>query len=538
MGFSFKIRLGVFLSLFLGFVGAHGGPTLPEAVCVGNQCLDQLQRVVGQTTPDTLLNTVMVQNKLQVELFRASQLRAGLETMFSAQALDEAIRECREMTTTFKPPKYGTPEDLEAMCKRPEIVKEREKYDGFSPPFTDKYNRKKDAALEYARRVASTMSGLLLARIAVSKIKIASLEGRDEVIDKLPFPLNSCPNGKNEEFPYWHSMQEVVFENFKKSVKGPNLRRVEVGGDPAMVQELKEDVRKSEQLLASLCNDDIVSATAPFVADPRVGMLMFNAPTFDEDGRARLRDMVGFCRYGDIKERIEKFRGQLTWLFDGLTMVIGFFGPPGQAIATAANVGFYGIKTGQAYVKAEELRSEYLAGIRSGIETVSEDLVADAENEVVSTAMEAGIVMAVEGLSWATMTPLARIAGKKLLSLVRNSKELAEALASGALKLLDDAIEFAGVRISLKSLPSETIGLIKKAFQYLSKKSLAQAAKINLRALVDTLEAITQKYGAAAAERFEEILARRGRKALEKYGCRVLTVLGPGVSTAMWARGY
>jgi hypothetical protein len=69
----------------------------------------------------------------------------------------------------------------------------------------------------------------------------------------------------------------------------------------------------------------------------------------------------------------------------------------------------------------------------------------------------------------------------------------------------------------------------------MGRLGLAQSAKVNVRLLADTIAELSTRFGAEMAQKFEKYIGQYGRKGLERYGCRVLGVLGPAASTGAWA---
>ncbi len=515
---------------------------LAQATCQGAECLEQLGIILENALPDTVLPIMAIQARLRDELLRTAQFQLGAEATLRLDELEGSVRECREASAKLPPIRYGSAEDLQTMCASPAVIEARKKYDGISIPLpffvNEKYDRKVAAQKAYHRKVAETLSGLLLARLAVmqSRLDVVSGKvGKDGKAAPLPFPVESCPNAQKGEFTYPYEVQGKHYENYRETLRAAGGLPDTGSLGPEGREQIIRDIALSTEALRSLCQDDLVSATAEHVQDPRMSMLMFNSPSFDPASPEGVVDQVTFCRYGDIKERIERFKSRLTWLYDGLTLGIGFLGPKGMALASVANVGLYGALAGQASIQAQKLREEYLAGVRSGVETVSEDRVTEAENKLVNTLLEAGIVTAFEGVAWGIASPAARAAGKTLLGLLRTPGAFAKMLAEGTLTLAADGLRFAGQFIPFKGLPGSAVSMIKRAFAYMGRLGLAQSAKVNVRLLADTIAELSTRFGAEMAQKFEKYIGQYGRKGLERYGCRVLGVLGPAASTGAWA---
>ncbi len=529
--------------MLLGLLGSApaqaGGDSASAAFCQGSDCLERLESMLGTALPDTLLGTLKIQAHLRDELFQASQFTLGVEETLKLDALEASTRQCEDALQKAPKIRYGSPEDLEKMCNDPAVLNAKKQYDGVSIPYlweSEKYDRKVAAQKAYHRKVAERLSGLLLARIAVAQTRLDTLNGPGQLtITPLPFPVESCPNAKKGEFTYPYPAQSAQYQHYRETLKQGGVAPDTGSLGSEGIQQISNDLAQSRELLRQLCQNDIVSATADHVQDPRMSMLVFNSDSFDPASPEGIIDQVTFCRYGDIRERVREATGKLTWLYDGLTLGIGFLGPKGMALASVANVGLYGALAGQAYVQAEKLREKFMIGERTGVPIVSEDTVVEAENKLVSTLIEAGIVTGVEAASWAAANPSVRVLGGKLLKLIRSSGGVAQAMAEGSLKVLADGVVLLGTKIPFSDLPAKAVSAFKKGFQYLAKRELAQAAKMNVRALVDTMDEIASKYGTAVAQKFEEYIGRYGRKGLDKYGCRLLTVVGPGASAATWA---
>lgn len=542
-----------------------------QVACVlgqGGECLENLSNAIGKKAPELTTDMAILMKKLTKSITKVQgDLFENLITRnYAIERFSQDVKTCEDLSAKLPDLNYNNFNELKAMCNEPAVKRATEADSGFSLWPSD-IRRKKRKQIAYHKELAEKMSALLLARQTQFHMELRSLEANHPIITTVnqsiplaerrkrlkardrthqghlkPIP-QGCPNSYRNNFNYSYPPQDQIFKVAGSSYSKDELKTLTEGisaeGAAAKRDELLKKIAFTEEKLTTICDKDLYSPLAPGIRDfigakrmdPLAALTVFNSKP-QATGQKLLDMQATFCKYSNLKSAATSFVKNGQWLYDGITLVVGFFGVHGAAVASVANVGLYSALSAQAFLQAEEMREKYVLSP----EIYYEEMVT-AENEAIAEMIRGGLIISIEGAMWTLPVVGRRVLGPFLKwAKAGTGALLAKLLEKGATivggKLL---IRIGGKMVNiLKDLPASVSSKILKYMGYLLNLPLAQKAIVSVRTLTEATAQAIAKYGKEKGGKIavwmREQLDKKGNKWLKNFCCEKLMATGAGTA--------
>ena len=546
------------IKILLFFISANCfAQDLQTLNCQAGNCITFISENLSNVGPEQTINLINIQEQLAKELEAQKEILLSFEVNYNANNLKENISSCEKIIDEYKKPKYTTLDDLKAMCENPELKKLKEtEYDSWIPGWNR--DKKQSAQQAYHRILGNKVTAVMLSRQAAIMISLNRLYKKDKYTSLSPTPSTCTNDSVNHSFELPTETIQTSFDQYRNHISQGYGDNESLSTDEVnQAIRLEQDLKKTQEEIRKICEDNFILATSPYLTDARMSFLIFNDQNYPHGKKEGLVHQITFCRYLGIHGFVKKVEQFSLHGIDGLGILLGLDPTIGSAVASASAVSAYAYQAANSHSVANKLAKEYVAVVETvGIDLLnsqneaekklaqeklkslyerSEDEVTLAQNKAIEDSIVASIVVGLEAISL-SIPFVGRVVLKKFKSMLANGT-LAKMIAEGLVKISDGFLHIPGIeKIDLKSLPLNTVQSLIKAFKVLSKLPMANAAKVNVMALIDITDNLAAKFGIQMAKKFENEVSKNGRVIYAKYGCHLMPVLGTGVSAATWLR--